>query len=114
MIQAALLKTLRKIYRSITHPDFTGYPWPEKGEWETTNKLLTDLFSDDKPCYVGRIGTVECAIIVNYLTVHSKDSLLKKYINYIRDNTRMPFWDTGLPFQQLQDNAGFFSSVRGG
>lgn len=114
MIQAALLKTLRKIYRSITHPDFTGYPWPEKGEWETTNKLLTDLFSDDKPCYVGRIGTTECAVLVNYLTVHSKDGYFRKSLNYVTDDTRFPFWDHPRLADNLCTFSGFFSSAKGG
>ena len=109
MIQATILKGLRKIYRSIAHPDFTGYPWPKEDEWEKTNQLITNLFNDNKPCFIGRIGTVECAIVVNYLTVHNKASYAKKILNYITDSTRMPFWETGKPFYQLENNAGFFS-----
>ena len=111
MIQATILKGLRKIYRSIVHPNFIGYPWPQETEWKSTNTLLTELFSTDKPIFVGRMGTVECAIVVNYLTVHSKESYLKKCFNYITDETRLPFWDTDKPFKQLQNNAGFFCST---
>lgn len=107
MIQETLLKGLRKIYRTIARPDFTGNPWPKDDEWETTNVLLTHLFSNDEPCFVGRIGTVECAVVVNYITVHENRSYLKKCFNYITDNTRLPFWDTDKPFSQLQNNAGF-------
>lgn len=110
MIQETLLKGLRKIYRTIARPDFTGNPWPKDDEWETTNVLLTHLFSNDEPCFVGRIGTVECAVVVNYITVHENRSYLKKCFNYITDNTRLPFWDTDKPFSQLQNNAGFFSN----
>ena len=109
MIQATILKGLRKIYRTIAHPDFTGYPWPKEDEWETTNQLITDLFNNNKTCFIGRIGTVECAVVVNYLTVHNKTSYAKKILDYITDSTRMPFWETGKPFRQLQNNAGFFS-----
>lgn len=77
MIQKILLKGARKIYRKVVHPDFIGNPWPKDEEWETTNTLLTDLFSDDKPCFVGRIGTTEQAVLVNYITVHSKKNYIK-------------------------------------
>ncbi len=109
MIQELLLKGLRKTYRNITGKKFVGYTWPQESEWESTNSLLTKAFSDKKPCFVGRIGTVECAIINNYLTVHSTDSYFKRCINYITDEKRLPFWDTGKPFYELQNNAGFFS-----
>ena len=108
MIQETLLKALRKVYRTIARPDFTGYPWPEDSEWETTNSLLTDLFSNDKPCFVGRIGTTEQAVLVNYITVHSSKTYIRKCYDYITDNTRLPFWD----YPRLSDNlcmySGFF------
>lgn len=110
MIQESLLKGLRKLYRIIARPNFTGNPWPKDEEWESTNSILTNLFSSEDSCFVGRIGTVECAIVVNYLTVKNKASYLKKCIQYITDDTRMPFWETGKPFFQLQNNAGFFSN----
>lgn len=109
MIQEKALKAMRKIYRIAVRPDYTGYPWPREDEWETTNSLLTDLFSKEKPCFVGRIGTIEQAVVVNYLTVHREKSYLKKCYDYITDDTRLPFWDTGRPFRELENNAGFFS-----
>ena len=109
MIQENILKALRKVYRMAVHPNFVGNPWPKADEWESTNALLTNLFESEEPCFVGRIGTVECTVLVNYLTVHSKEPLWRKYLNYITDNTRMPFWETGKPFVELQNNAGFFN-----
>lgn len=47
MIQEKVLKTMRKIYRIAVRPEYTGYPWPREDEWETTNSLLTDLFSKE-------------------------------------------------------------------
>ena len=108
MIRAGILKLLRKVYRNVVHPVFVGNPWPEDSEWETTNAILTNLLIKDVPCLISRIGTVEGAVILNYLTVHSNDSFIKKCLNYITDDTRMPFYDTGKPFYQLQNNAGFF------
>ena len=108
MIQEKALKAMRKIYRIALRPDYTGYPWPREDEWETTNSLLTDLFSKEKPCFVGRIGTTEQAVVVNYLTVHREKSYLKKCYDYITDDTRLPFWD----YPALADNlcmySGFF------
>lgn len=108
MIQKILLKGARKIYRKVVHPDFIGNPWPKDEEWETTNTLLTDLFSDDKPCFVGRIGTTEQAVLVNYITVHSKKNYIKKCLDYITDNTRLPFWDYPRLSDDLCMYSGFF------
>lgn len=104
-----ILKGLRKAYRKCSGTQFIGYPWPQDEEWQSTNDLLCGMLGDDKPCFIGRIGTVECAVILNYITVHDNSSFLKKCIRYITDDTRMPFWDTGKPFSQLHNNAGFFS-----
>lgn len=108
MIQKILLKGARKIYRKVVHPNFIGNPWPKDEEWETTNTLLTDLFSDDKPCFVGRIGTTEQAVLVNYITVHSKKNYIKKCLDYITDNTRLPFWDYPRLSDDLCMYSGFF------
>lgn len=108
MMQETLLKAMRKVYRAVARPDFTGNPWPRDDEWESTNALLADLFSSDRPCFVGRIGTTEQAVLVNYLTVHGKKPYFKKCIDFITDNTRLPFWD----YPRLSDNlcmySGFF------
>ena len=111
MMQETLLKVLRKVYRAVVRPDFTGNPWPKDDEWESTNTLLANLFSSERPCFVGRVGTVENAVVVNYITVHSCASYFRKCLNYITDNTRLPFYDAGKPFLQLQSNAGFFPTT---
>ena len=110
MIQEFLLKGMRKVYRMTTHTQFLGNCWPKDDEWESTNNLLAQLLGSDKPCFVGRMGTVELAIVCNYLSVYSSKSYLKRCIDYVTDNTRMPFWETGKPFYELQNNAGFFFS----
>lgn len=108
MIQATILKGLRKAYRTIAKPQFVGNPWPRDDEWTATNDYISGLLVQDKPCLLGRIGTVECAVVVNYITVHDKKCYARKCVDYISDDTRLPFWDTGKPFVQLQNNAGFF------
>ena len=109
MIQENVLKGARKVYSFIAKPDFSGFPWPKDDEWGTTNKLMFDLFSSDRPCFVGRMGTVECSIVVNYIFVHSQQCYLRKCWKYISDNARMPIWEKGKPFYELQNNAGFFT-----
>lgn len=110
-MKSILLKGSRKIYRSLFHPNFPRWGWPKEGERESTNKLLYNLISSEKPCFIGRVGTVEGAIVLNKMTLTKPWSLqrLKGCINYIIDETRMPWWDCGLPFQQLHNNAGFFT-----
>lgn len=108
MKQEFILKGLRKLYRITAHPQFIGYPWPKEQEWENTNKILKTYLDRKEPCLIGRIGTSECAILVNYITVHSNKSYLKKCLNYITDDTRMPIWDTGKPFYDIQNASGFF------
>lgn len=112
-MEKIILKGLRKIYRKCTKVEFTGNPWPQADEWEKTNQLLTELFSNDKACFIGRIGTSELAVVLNYLTVHGNRSYVRKCIDYIIDDTRMPFYDTGRPFYEIQNNAGFFSGKGG-
>lgn len=109
-IEQSILKALRKFYRVIFNPTFENNSWPTDEEWETTNILISNLFSNNSPCLIGRIGTSEGAIVHNYMTVHSTDSYFKKCYNYITDNTRLPFWDTGKPFKEICYNAGFFSN----
>ena len=110
-MKSIILKGTRKLYRAITHPVFPRWGWPKEGEWESTNRLLYEMISRDKPCFISRIGTVEGAIVLNRLTLTQPWSLerLKGCFRYITDETRMPWWDCGLPFEQLQKNAGFFT-----
>lgn len=65
-IEELILKGLRRTYRVIRRPIFPDYSWPTDEEWETTNLLLTELFSKKESCLVGRIGTSEGAVILNY------------------------------------------------
>lgn len=106
-----ILKATRKAYRLVVRNEYPRWEWPSASGWEESNSLLFDMLSADKPCYIGRIGTVEGGIVHNRLTITPPNSLkrIKGCIGYITGNTRLPWWDTGLPFMELQRNAGFFS-----
>lgn len=112
MIQATILKGLSKAYRAIAKPQFVGNPWPRDDEWTATNDYISGLLVQDKPCLLGRIGTVECAVVANYITVHGKKCYARKCVDYISDDTRLPLGDTGKPFVQLQNNAGFLWKLK--
>lgn len=100
-----LLKGLRKTYRAIVHPKFENPPC--EFDRQRANDLIFNLLSADKPCMISRFGTGEIGIVNNYLTVHSSDSIIKRYLNYIIDNTGLPWWDT-LVYRSMHLNAGIF------
>lgn len=111
-MKTLLIKALRKAYRSATKKQFPRWSWPSDEEWNSTNDTLWRLLSQDAPCFVGRIGTVEGAIVHNKICIPTPPNLVNKIkgcYRYITDNTRMPWWDTGKPFLELQKNAGFFA-----
>lgn len=107
-MRTIILKATRNIYRKIYHPIFPRWSWCTDDERVSTNNAIFNLLESNNPCYIGRIGTVEGAIVLNYLTVHSNIPIYKKIFNYITDDTRLPWWDTNKPFKQIQTNAGFF------
>lgn len=108
-MKTKILKATRKIYRALFHPEFPRWGWPTNEERIETNKLIHKMLVSDTPCFIGRMGTVEGAIILNYTTVHSPESFINKCINYITNETRMPWWDEKRPFHDLTNNAGFYS-----
>lgn len=100
-----LLKGLKKIYRAVIHPKFKNPPC--EFDRQRANDLIFSLLSSDKPCMISRFGTGEIGIVNNYLTVHSSDSTIKRCLNYITDNTGLPWWDT-LVYRSMHLNAGIF------
>ena len=104
-IKDKILKGCRKIYRSIFRPKFVE-PVCEFDR-SKANKLIYDLLVTDKPCMISRYGTGEIGIVSNYLTIHGKESLLKKCIRYITGNIGLPWWDE-LFFKSMRLNAGIF------
>lgn len=68
-MKTLLIKALRKAYRSATKKQFPRWSWPSDEEWNSTNDTLWRLLSQDAPCFVGRIGTVEGAIVHNKICI---------------------------------------------
>lgn len=66
-----LLKGMRKVYRKIVKlPDC-------ELDREKANEYIYRLLISDKPIMISWFGSTESGIIMNYLSVHSKDSFLK-------------------------------------
>lgn len=100
-----VLKGLRKLYRQIVNPTFA---MPEcEYDRNKANEILFRELQSDKPCMISRFGSVEIGIVSNYLSVHSKESLLSQCYSYITDNTALPWWDE-LFFKSMRNNAGIF------
>lgn len=109
-MKTVLMKCLRAGYRKMMLKDFSS-PWeyPDVKDRIEANNVILEKLKDDKPLFVGRVGTTEGNLVNNYITVHDDKSILVKLWNYINDNTRLPWWDTGLPFKQIQECSGFFA-----
>jgi len=99
------LKGLKKAYRTIARPNFENPPC--ELDRQRANDLIYDLLSSDKPCMISRFGTGEIGIVTNYLTSHSSTPLIKRCLNYITDNTGLPWWDK-LVYKSMRLNAGIF------
>lgn len=104
-IRDYILKGLKKSYRVIVRPKFEN-PSCEFDR-QRANDLIYALLSSDKPCMISRFGTGEIGIVNNYLTVHSRESILKRCLKYITDNTGLPWWDK-LVYRSMRLNAGIF------
>lgn len=100
-----ILKSTRKVYRILKHPVFME---PDCViDRKQANGIIFDLLMKDEPCMISRLGSGEIGIVNNYLTAHSKDSLLQRCYQYITGNTGLPWWDT-LYFKSMRNNAGIF------
>lgn len=99
------IKGSRGIYRKLVHPQFLA---PEcELDRQKANDLIYSLLLRDGGCTISRFGTLEIGIVNNYLTVHSKENILKRCYQYITDNTGLPWWDS-LFFRSMHLNAGIF------
>lgn len=104
-IKDYILKGLKKTYRVFAKPKFENLPC--EFDRQRANDLISELLSSDKPCMISRFGTGEIGIVNNYLTVHSCDSLVKRCMDYITDNTGLPWWDKHV-YRSMRLNAGIF------
>lgn len=104
-MKTLILKGLRKCFRILFKPIFPN-PKCEMDRQEANN-LIYRLLSDSKPCMISRFGSGEIGIVNNYLTCHSKKTLIKRCFEYIKGNTGLPWWDT-LFYKSMRLNAGIF------
>lgn len=85
------IRGFKVIFRKLTGKKFL--PPVCDCDRQSSNDKIYDLLSNGRPCMISRFGTTEINCVNNYLTVKSKDSFVKKYWNYISDNTATPWWD---------------------
>lgn len=99
------LKSGRKAYRFISHPNFTK---PDC-EYDRTiaNQYIYELLSSDKPCMISRLGSTETSIILNYISITNKASFVKKIIQYITTDVGLPVWDE-MCFKYCERYSGIF------
>ena len=83
-MKTKIMKLLSNVYKKAFRKKYVGQSWPSENERENANQAIFDLLSADKPCFIGRMGTTEGAVINNYITVHSDISYFKKLLNYIK------------------------------
>lgn len=111
MIKLLLLKAAARVYRKMAGIRDRGMKWPEddRAARVRANDIIYQLLSGSQPCYIGRIGTGEGQIVINYLSVHSRHHILRKCYDFMRDKARYPWWDMGRQVDLLVHNAGFFA-----
>lgn len=104
-VQDFAIKACRKIYRVICRPNFVNLPC--EYDRNSANMLILNLLNSDQPCMISRYGTIEIDIVTNYLTAHSNQTLMRRCINFIMDDTGLPWWDKKI-FKSMHLNAGIF------
>lgn len=107
-MKTVIMKLLSNIYKKVFRKNYVGGVWPNEIERKNANRAIFDLLNADKPCFIGRMGTTEGAVINNYITVHSDISYFKKLLNYITDKTRLPWWNFPRLDSDLCKFSGFF------
>lgn len=107
-MKTKMMQLASAIYKKLLKKKYLGNPWPKDGERELANQAIYDLLKSDNPCFIGRMGTTEGAVINNYITVHSTLPFFKKVLNYVTDKTRLPWWDFPRLDSDLCKYSGFF------
>lgn len=100
-----LIKGMRKAYRIASNAKFP-LPVCEMNR-QKANDSIYDLLMSEKPCMISRFGSGEIGIVVNYLAVHSPNSLPTRIWKYIFSNEGLPWWDK-LAYKSMRLNAGIF------
>lgn len=109
-MKTKIIKSIRSIYKKVFKPQHNRPDWPNDKERIEANNIIYDALTSNKPCYIGRVGTVEGAIVHNYISIKSKKPYIQKLAEFIKGDARLPWWDTERPVNELMNNAGFFTS----
>lgn len=100
-----IIRAVRHVYRKVSGKQFYG---PECDcDRQSSNDKIFNLLSSGKPCMIARFGTTEINCVNNYLSVHNKESLWKKILFYITDNTHTPWWNKD-HFKTMSTYSGIF------
>jgi hypothetical protein len=103
------IRVLKYAYRKIAGIHFQN---PECNcDRQESNDIVYNILAKGEPCMISRFGTTEINCINNYLTVHNKESCIKKIWQYISDNTHTPWWNTQ-HFQTMSIYSGIFPPVQ--
>lgn len=100
-----LLKGTRKVYRKLVKPTFE-LPICEFDR-EKANEYIYNILISDKPVMISRFGSTESGILMNYLSVHSKDHFLNLCKKYVMDDIGLPWWDK-VNLEAMKNNSGVF------
>ena len=100
-----IFKGSRTAWRAIAKPNFPRYEGDI--DRQRANDMIYDLLSAGNPCMISRYGSGEIGIVSNYLMIHSRESMWRKYRQYVTGNLGMPWWDKKF-FIAMRRNAGIF------
>jgi hypothetical protein len=105
ILSVFLLKGMRKFYTVFTSASSKkGRNWTMFSNKEYANDLIFRRLIDDKPCMIGRFGSVELGILVNYIGVANKERSL---VRYVTGQSPEWWWNKSL-LNAFNKNAGFF------
>jgi hypothetical protein len=98
------LKAMRKLYAKA----FRVQPLPKPAceqDPDKVSRIIYDKLMSDQPCMIGRLGSTELNMMVNYLGVKQVD---KSILKFIQGKTHPWWWDKNRMLQ-MQRWSGFFS-----
>jgi hypothetical protein len=105
-LQTRILQFSKKTYSKIFNPSQTD--WKKTNEFDFTGQAASDIIRsallDNKPCMIARIGSGELELINAY---NAGKKGFGKYIDYIKGNGSMFWWDPKL-YDYIFQIAGLF------
>jgi hypothetical protein len=108
-----LLYALRKAYRTIARKKNITLLQNKHAKLNQQGcDIIFDTLSNDKPCFIGRFGSIELSVVCTYLNIINNTKLKKKFMKkmfeFITIKQDVPFYWSRRIRQQICQNAGFF------